>query len=187
VNPVRDLPQRVFLSVAGWGTGIFSRHENYWWIPVVFPFIGAQLGVITYDLAVGVHHDAAAVPMPDTSSVADELLDEQHFDQLPHSSSYISEQGTHRAAGGADRVNIHAIGGRATAGYVEPTGMVHVNEAFLDPKIKASADALFHKSRMAKERAAAAARDSPQHAEELRARTPQQQQPTTREPLLQNP
>jgi hypothetical protein len=181
VNPIRDLPQRVFLSVAGWGPGIFSRHENFWWVPVVCPFLGAQLGVMTYDLAVGVHHDQAAVPMPDESGALGKQPEEleDHFDQLAHSSSYTSEQG--RYAGGGERVNIHAIGGRATAGFVEPTGMVHVNEAFLDPKIKASADALFHRNRGARERAQAA-----QQADELRARTPVQQ-PTIREPLLQNP
>ncbi|KAK2174886.1 hypothetical protein NP493_769g01008 [Ridgeia piscesae] len=60
INPARDLPSRIFLVLAGWGTEPFSLNNyNYFWIPVVVPHIGAILGAILYEVLI-------SVQIPDT-------------------------------------------------------------------------------------------------------------------------
>ncbi|MGW1894548.1 MIP/aquaporin family protein [Streptomyces sp. NPDC002004] len=58
INPARDFGPRLFTYAAGWGdlalpgtlSGAFS---NYWWIPIVGPFVGGVVGVLIYDLFIG--------------------------------------------------------------------------------------------------------------------------------------
>lgn len=52
INPSRDLPPRFFTFIAGWGTEVF-RVNNWWWVPVVAPLLGAYLGGIIYVIFIG--------------------------------------------------------------------------------------------------------------------------------------
>jgi hypothetical protein len=155
INPVRDMPMRLFLSMAGWGGGVFSRHEDTWWVFLVFPFVGANLGIWLYDLMVTVHHDE--LPSHETSESNSVQMDKRttlgssDFDASPSPVPYVGGI-NHSAA-----QSVHAVGGTHAAELHKATGMVHINEAFLDPRIQASADATFHadreKKRAAKENA----------------------------------
>ncbi|XP_007429176.1 aquaporin-10 [Python bivittatus] len=58
INPARDLGPRLFTYVAGWGPQVFSAGENWWWIPVVAPMLGATIGTVVYQLGVEFHHPA---------------------------------------------------------------------------------------------------------------------------------
>ncbi|XP_022356848.1 LOW QUALITY PROTEIN: aquaporin-7 [Enhydra lutris kenyoni] len=55
MNPSRDLPPRFFTYIAGWGIQVFSSGEarDWWWVPVVAPFLGAYLGGIIYLVFIG--------------------------------------------------------------------------------------------------------------------------------------
>jgi len=73
INPARDFGPRFFAWIAGWdqlalpGTvdGAFS---NYFWIPIVGPFIGGVIGVLIYDLFIGdVLHARAKLADADTT------------------------------------------------------------------------------------------------------------------------
>ena len=56
INPARDLGPRIFTAMAGWGGGVFTAGNHWWWVPVVAPCVGAVIGVYAYDLLVGNHH-----------------------------------------------------------------------------------------------------------------------------------
>ena len=58
INPARDFGPRLFTAVAGWGSGVFTAANGYWWVPVVAPCIGAVLGGTVYDLCVRDRHPA---------------------------------------------------------------------------------------------------------------------------------
>src|SRR4029079_18556642 len=40
INPARDFGPRLFTSVAGWGSGVFTAANHWWWVPVVAPIVG---------------------------------------------------------------------------------------------------------------------------------------------------
>ena len=50
LNPARDLGPRFFTALAGWGFGVFSRQNYYFWVPIVAPFLGAIVGACFYDV-----------------------------------------------------------------------------------------------------------------------------------------
>lgn len=52
INPSRDLPPRFFTFIAGWGKEVFR--DNWWWVPVVAPPLGAYLGGIVYLVFIGI-------------------------------------------------------------------------------------------------------------------------------------
>ncbi|CAB3399729.1 unnamed protein product [Caenorhabditis bovis] len=54
INPARDLGPRIF-SAFIYGTGVFSYHNYYFWIPVIAPLFGAVLGAWSYHFFVGAH------------------------------------------------------------------------------------------------------------------------------------
>jgi len=56
INPARDLGPRLFTALAGWGNGVFTAGNHWWWVPVVAPCVGAVVGVYAYDLCIGNHH-----------------------------------------------------------------------------------------------------------------------------------
>ena len=58
INPARDFGPRLFTAVAGWGGGVFTAANGWWWVPVVAPVIGAVLGAWLYDLFINNHHVA---------------------------------------------------------------------------------------------------------------------------------
>jgi MIP family channel proteins len=59
INPARDFGPRLFTFVAGWGSGVFTAAQQWWWVPVVAPCVGAIIGAFAYDLLISRHHPAA--------------------------------------------------------------------------------------------------------------------------------
>ncbi|PKU39088.1 aquaporin-3 [Limosa lapponica baueri] len=57
VNPARDFGPRLFTAIAGWGTEVFWTGRQWWWVPIVAPFLGAIAGVIVYQLMIGCHDE----------------------------------------------------------------------------------------------------------------------------------
>src|SRR5262249_232097 len=55
INPARDFGPRLFTFVAGWGSGVFTAANGWWWVPIIAPLVGGVLGGWIYDLLVG-HH-----------------------------------------------------------------------------------------------------------------------------------
>ncbi|MGE0101900.1 MAG: MIP/aquaporin family protein [Blastocatellales bacterium] len=53
INPARDLGPRLFTLVGGWGPGVFTEGNYWFWVPIVGPLIGGPVGVWIYDLFVG--------------------------------------------------------------------------------------------------------------------------------------
>src|SRR5215213_71287 len=58
INPARDLGPRLFTFVAGWGSGVFTAGNGWWWVPIAGPILGAILGAFLYDVFVNTHHVA---------------------------------------------------------------------------------------------------------------------------------
>lgn len=58
INPARDFSPRLFTAVAGWGMEVFSANDNWFWVPIVGPCLGAVLGGAAYDLCIARHHPA---------------------------------------------------------------------------------------------------------------------------------
>jgi MIP family channel proteins len=56
INPARDVGPRLFTAVAGWGSGVFTASNGWWWVPIVAPCIGGILGGFTYDALIGRRH-----------------------------------------------------------------------------------------------------------------------------------
>ncbi|NXG35674.1 AQP3 protein, partial [Dromaius novaehollandiae] len=57
VNPARDFGPRLFTAIAGWGTEVFWTGRQWWWVPIVAPFLGAIAGVMVYQLMIGCHDE----------------------------------------------------------------------------------------------------------------------------------
>lgn len=53
INPARDFGPRLFTFVAGWGSGVFTAANGWWWVPIVAPMIGGIIGAWVYDFLVG--------------------------------------------------------------------------------------------------------------------------------------
>ena len=53
INPARDFGPRLFTFLAGWGSGVFTAANGWWWVPIVAPLVGGVVGGYTYDLFVG--------------------------------------------------------------------------------------------------------------------------------------
>lgn len=56
INPARDFAPRIFTSIAGWGSQVFTLRNHYFWIPVVAPICGGVVGGGAYRLFVEMHH-----------------------------------------------------------------------------------------------------------------------------------
>lgn len=53
INPARDFGPRLFTAMAGWGGGVFTAANGWWWVPIAGPLAGGVLGTWVYDLCVG--------------------------------------------------------------------------------------------------------------------------------------
>ena len=60
INPARDFGPRLFTALAGWGGGVFTANNNYFWVPIVGPLIGGVIGVNVYDALIARLHPPAA-------------------------------------------------------------------------------------------------------------------------------
>ncbi|KAL4165543.1 hypothetical protein KRP22_014254 [Phytophthora ramorum] len=56
INPARDFGPRLFTSLAGWGTKVFTLRNHYFWIPIVAPLCGGVCGAGLYRVMVEMHH-----------------------------------------------------------------------------------------------------------------------------------
>ncbi len=52
MNPARDFGPKLFTAVAGWGATGIPGPNNYFWVPIAGPIIGAIFGGFVYDFAV---------------------------------------------------------------------------------------------------------------------------------------
>lgn len=56
INPARDFGPRMFALIAGWGKvafpGDYGNINNYFWIPIVGPLLGAMIAAPVYDIFV---------------------------------------------------------------------------------------------------------------------------------------
>ncbi|MCC6163344.1 MAG: MIP family channel protein [Acidobacteria bacterium] len=52
INPARDFGPRLFTALAGWGPGVFTAANSYFWVPIIAPCVGAVLGGTLYDLCI---------------------------------------------------------------------------------------------------------------------------------------
>jgi MIP family channel proteins len=53
INPARDFGPRLFTAIAGWGGGVFTAANNWWWVPIAAPLAGGVVGGWAYDVFVG--------------------------------------------------------------------------------------------------------------------------------------
>ena len=58
INPARDFGPRLFTAVAGWGGGVFTAANGWWWVPIIGPCVGGVLGGTVYDMCIRAHHPA---------------------------------------------------------------------------------------------------------------------------------
>lgn len=56
INPARDFGPRLFTSLAGWGSEVFTLRDYYFWIPIVAPLLGGVVGGGAYIVCVQHHH-----------------------------------------------------------------------------------------------------------------------------------
>jgi len=52
INPARDFGPRLFCFFAGWGSSALPSPDDYWWIPIVAPLIGAVVGGGAYQFLI---------------------------------------------------------------------------------------------------------------------------------------
>jgi glycerol uptake facilitator protein len=52
INPARDFGPRLFCFFNGWGSSAFPSPDNYWWIPIAGPLLGAIVGGGAYQLLI---------------------------------------------------------------------------------------------------------------------------------------
>jgi glycerol uptake facilitator protein len=50
INPARDFGPRLLAWFAGWGKVAIPGIHNYFWVPIVGPFVGGVLGAFIYDI-----------------------------------------------------------------------------------------------------------------------------------------
>ena len=53
INPARDFGPRLFTFVGGWGSEVFRAGNDWWWVPIVAPCVGAVIGGWVYDALIG--------------------------------------------------------------------------------------------------------------------------------------
>lgn len=53
INPARDFGPRLFTFIAGWGSGVFTAGNGWWWVPIIAPLIGGVAGGWIYDVLIG--------------------------------------------------------------------------------------------------------------------------------------
>jgi glycerol uptake facilitator protein len=70
INPARDFGPRLLAYFAGWGKVALPGVHDYFWVPIVGPFVGGVLGVLVYDWLI--HTVLVAREVPEQADVASE-------------------------------------------------------------------------------------------------------------------
>ncbi len=72
INPARDFGPRMFAWIAGWGSqampGNYGNVNDYFWVPIVGPLIGAAIAAVLYDLGIQDVLKARRAPEPGVES-----------------------------------------------------------------------------------------------------------------------
>ncbi|XP_058528683.1 aquaporin-7 isoform X2 [Ochotona princeps] len=84
INPSRDLPPRFFTFIAGWGTEVFRASENWWWVPVVAPPMGAYIGGIVHLVFIG-----SRAPQESQGQENSAVTEDHGLTALPKTSSHF--------------------------------------------------------------------------------------------------
>ena len=81
INPARDFGPRLFAWIAGWGKlampGNYGNVNDYFWIPIVGPLIGAAIASYLYEFAIRDILRARKGPEPDEMGVGTTVRDER--------------------------------------------------------------------------------------------------------------
>jgi glycerol uptake facilitator protein len=79
INPARDFGPRMFALIAGWGKeafpGNYGNVNDYFWIPIVGPLIGAALASVLYDFGIRSFLTARRGPEPGEVGVGETVQD----------------------------------------------------------------------------------------------------------------
>ena len=79
INPARDLGPRLFAWIAGWGKeaipGNYGNVNDYMWIPIVGPLIGAAIASFLYDFAIRDILRARRAPEPGIEAEGETVQD----------------------------------------------------------------------------------------------------------------
>jgi glycerol uptake facilitator len=81
INPARDFGPRMLAWIAGWKSiafpGNYGNVNDYFWIPIIGPLVGAAIGAVVYDLAIRKTLIVrGAKPDPDVVEKAADTLDQ---------------------------------------------------------------------------------------------------------------
>src|SRR5688572_19037582 len=68
INPARDFGPRLFTAIAGWGAEVFRAGNNWWWVPLVAPVLGAVAAGWIYDGCIGHRFPKGLSPMSAAST-----------------------------------------------------------------------------------------------------------------------
>jgi len=81
INPARDFGPRMFAWIAGWGKvafpGNYGNVNDYFWVPIVGPLIGAAIAAFVYDLGIQDFLKARKGAEPDVLAEGTTLQDER--------------------------------------------------------------------------------------------------------------
>lgn len=81
INPARDFGPRLFAWIAGWGKeampGNYGNVNDYFWVPIVGPLIGAAIAAFVYDLGIQDFLKARKGAEPDVLAEGTTLQDER--------------------------------------------------------------------------------------------------------------
>jgi len=65
INPARDLGPRILTSMVGYGRAVYNFRRQYWlWCEIFAPILGAQAGVLLYDLLLYTGEDSVFSTAP---------------------------------------------------------------------------------------------------------------------------
>lgn len=75
LNPARDFAPRLFTAMFGWGMGVFTAGNHFWWIPIVAPLLGAMFVTFIYGFFIRNHWPSAII----VETTGDETIETIEF------------------------------------------------------------------------------------------------------------
>ena len=101
INPARDFGPRLFAFIAGWGKEALPGNDgnvnDYFWIPIVGPLMGAALASWLYEFGIRDILKARKGPEPGLTGAGETVRDERG----PTPSSEVTARGRRRRPGAA--------------------------------------------------------------------------------------